>query len=180
MCVSEDRRGACRGRGENSVVICGRGRGGSQACPKERKLRGPQFRSFSSSYPILSFSLSLSVSTSDVSARTSDWFQVECTTAGPPASSPVRQGVGVCVCVYAYARACCTPVEATHSATSPRPLTFSLPILWDVRTIRSRHRTRPMLRTGTPTLSDNLGQVSKAISKISGVSIERHRCNDDR
>lgn len=44
---------------EKSVVICGRGRGRSQACPKERKLRGPQFRSFSSSYPILSLSLHL-------------------------------------------------------------------------------------------------------------------------
>lgn len=52
----------CAGVGETevkSVVICGRGRGGSQACPKERKLCGPQFRSFSSSYPILSFSLHL-------------------------------------------------------------------------------------------------------------------------
>jgi len=78
---------------EKSVVICGRGRRGSQACPKERKLRGPQFRSFSSSYPILSFSLSLSFSTSNVS-----WL-IRPTDFESSVRLPVRQGMGVYVCV---------------------------------------------------------------------------------
>jgi len=126
---------------EKSVVICGRGRRGSQACPKERKLRGPQFRSFSSSYPILSFSLSLSFSTSNVS-----WL-IRPTDFESSVRLPVRQGMGTYAC--ACARACCTLVEATHFATSPRPLTFSLSILWDTRTTRLRDRARPMLRTET-------------------------------
>lgn len=105
---------------EKSVVICGRGRGGSQACPKERKLRGPQFRSFSSSYPILS------LSTSFVSARTSHWFRTECTTSHDDRRSPGRGCVHVAYARVSRPRAGCTPVEATHSATSLRPLTFSL------------------------------------------------------
>lgn len=88
----------CGGRRERevkSVVICGRGREGSQACPKERKLCGPQFRSFSSSYPILS----LSLSTSFVRVRTSHWFQAECVLRRD--RSPFARA-WVCKCACAY------------------------------------------------------------------------------
>lgn len=122
------RRDAGIGEAEvKSVVICGRGRGGSQACPKERKLCGPQFRSFSSSYPILSFSLHL--------LRKSSYEPLIPNRVYYDDRRSLGRG---CVCV----RVRCTPVEATHSATSLRPLTFSLQprgmrgLVWEIECVQ--------------------------------------------
>lgn len=116
------RTGEVRAEGEEkSVVICGRGRGGSQACPKERKLRGPQFRSFSSSYPILSFSLSLSMSFFLHLQRKCSYERLISNRVYYDDRLVARSPGRGCAC--ACARACCTPAER-HT---PLPLLGHLP-----------------------------------------------------
>lgn len=155
---------------ENSVVICGRGRGGSQACPKERKLRGPQFRSFSSSYPILFLSRSLFLGLH---------LQRKCSYERLISSRVYYDGRLVarspgrgCVRVRTRMHARVARPQKRHT---PLPLLGHLPSPSQSCGTRGRfvreHRTRPMLRTET--LCDDLGQASKGIFKISRVLIER-------